>query len=183
MNFIEIKDLQECHIVGLQLCIDEFESLTSHDNDFNKDFKWVYNEIRNIYSSYLILNQHQKDNTELNFKEQLKVIINPSQFLKERIQNNILEQFKYAKIKYSISTPRELVKSTIFVASLVFYLLLSYLMIFFGFLAKYNTFSFGLHLIYTSFYKIVVILSNFYINYFKKILKILLTERKKINIK
>ena len=180
MSFIENKDLQECHIAGLQLSLNEFERLTSHDVEFNTDFKWIYNEMRNIYSSYLILNQQNKENAELNFKEQLKIIINPSQFLKERIQNNILEQFKYAKVKYSISSPRELMKSTVFVASLVFYLLLSYIMIFFGFLAKYSiTFSFVLHFLYTFFYDFVSLISNFYFTYFKKLFNILFNDKKR----
>ena len=122
MAFIESKDLHEYHVIATEKCLNEFEALTAHDADFNIDYKWIESDIRNIYSGYLILNQQDKENNKLTFNEKLKIIINPSEFLKERISNNILEQFKYAKKRYSFSSPIDLLKSTVFNAFQNYYL-------------------------------------------------------------
>ena len=164
----------------MQLCLEEFERLTLHDIEFNMEFNWLTNEMRNIFSGYLILNQQNKENGELSFKEQLNIIINPSQFLKDRIQNNILEQFKYAKLKYSTSSPRELVKATIFVSSLVFYLLVSYVMIFFSLLGKFNiNLSFAIRSIFIFFHYIYAITSNFYTRHLRNLFNFYLNDRQK----
>ena len=169
MSFLESKDLHECHVNATQKCLEEFESLTIHDINFNMENKWMEIELRNIYSSYLILNQQHKENNELTFKEKIKIIINPSEFLKERIQNNILEQFKYAKLKYSFSSPFDLLNATVFVASLVFYLFVSYVMVFVGVLGKCNvSFVFVFSSICKFFNFSFILISKLYSQFLKK---------------
>ena len=180
LTFLEPKDLHECHIIATQKCLNEYEKQTLNDADFNSDTKWMESEVRNIYSSYLILNQTNKDRNELTFKEKLNIIINPSDFLKERIQQNIIEQFKYAKSKYSFASPIELIKTTVFIGSLVFYLFVSYIMMFVSALAKVNIkFSFVLNSLCNGFQLLFILIANFCFEFTNWIFNLFKTAKSK----
>jgi hypothetical protein len=96
-------------------------------------------ELRNVYSSYLILNQNNFKNN-LTLKDKLNLILNPGDFMKDKLSNNLSEQFNLVKqnIQNSLYNPIELVKSTFLVFSLVFYLIMSYVIVFFDLLANLN---------------------------------------------
>ena len=137
--YLNPEKFHTCHIIATEKCLIEFERLTQNDIELNSEIKWVETELRNVHSSYLILNQNNLKNN-LTLKDKLNLILNPGDFMNQKLADNFSEQLKFVKqnIKNSLYNPLELFKSTILVFSLVFYLILSYVIVFFDLLANIN---------------------------------------------
>ncbi len=128
------EQLHTHHLMGLEKCSNEFECLTKLDIDLNNEYDSLLCDVRGLYSNYIILNQTKE-------KSQPKLKRSISSFLSDLYSSSSRgnkDLNKLLELKDSLTNPIDLVQSTSFVASLVFFLFSSYIMFFHDFISNLN---------------------------------------------
>lgn len=137
---MEPNEFHSIHLAGVKQSLDEFESLTKANEDLNVRYDLLQNELKNLHSNYLISNQN-KLKYKLSFKDQLNILIQPNEFLKEKLSENLSDRLNFMKVnfaKHSLKNPLELVQSTIFLILMFIFLFFNYLMVFYEFVSNLN---------------------------------------------
>jgi hypothetical protein len=104
--------------------------------DLNNEYESLLSDVRGIYSNYIIINQ-------LKEKAQSKLKRNISGYFSDfysssKRSKEFLKFGSFLELKDSLTKPVNVVQSTIFAASLVFYLVSSYIMLFHDFVSSLN---------------------------------------------
>jgi hypothetical protein len=137
---ISKERLHSLHILALEKCSLEFERLTSLDMDLNTEYDSLLNDIRGLYSNYILVNQAKEKNQP---KRSMSAYFSEmclggavSSGLEMATRSKSFGSF--AELKSNLTKPVDLVQSTIFVSSLVFFLFSSYIMLFHDFISNLN---------------------------------------------
>lgn len=146
---MDSEKINSCHISALEKSMLEYERLTEVDPDINIEYESLVNEIRGIYSDYLIMNQNKKQTAKLSLKDKFNMFWNPSEVLKKKILKNLSDKKSLKLENYSAKNPNDIVQATLVLFSLVFFLFTSYLNLFNDLLSNFNInystiFSYGL---------------------------------------
>ncbi len=138
--YVEPSEFHSIHLAGVKQSLDEFESLTKANEDLNVRYDLLQLELKNLHSDYLISNQNKLKN-KLTFKEQLSILIQPNEFLKEKLSDNLSDRLNFMRTNFAnhtLKNPLELIQSTIFLILMFIFLFFNYLMVFYEFMGNLN---------------------------------------------
>ena len=133
---ISKEKLHSHHILALEICLSEFERLTKLDVDLNSEYESLLADINGIYSRYIILNETKQNNQPRSPKSILNLLSNL--YSSNSSENKSTKFNDLSNIRDLLTKPIDLVQTTFLVASLVFFLISFYIMLFFDFITNLN---------------------------------------------
>lgn len=115
--YVDIETLKLTHEKAMNIAVDKFNSLMPIDLESSADRENLDNELKALFSDYLVQNQKRQPKRSPSFKDSL---------------NLLMKQNDGGMCKPKISwhkSPKDLIQATIYVAGLIFFLLTSYVIV------------------------------------------------------
>ncbi|RNA01582.1 atlastin-like isoform X2 [Brachionus plicatilis] len=115
--FVDLEVLNMKHEKALRVTIDKFDGLLPIDCEINTDRENLVNELKGVFSDYLVQNQKRQPKKSPSFTESLNKLMTQSD-----------SGMRKPRLNWHKS-PKDLIQATFYVASLVFFLFTSYVIV------------------------------------------------------
>lgn len=158
--YVDIDTLKMAHEKAMNMTIDKFNGLLPIDLETSLDRENLENELKALFSDYLVQNQNRQTKRSPSFKDSLSLLLkqNDGGMRKSRISWH--------------KSPKDLIQATIYVASLVFFLFTSYIIVLNDFIQNLNVGYANIFSNLISFFKLLItFMIDFNLDFFSIFLK------------